>query len=255
MRSASPSGRRSSTSWPGARTRSRGWSGWWTGIRSEGMADLAPSIVAVRQARAALGLSGRSQAVALSDTCETTCTTGRWNFLRALSTRSFLSQRERDARVRRDHDHVGGERRRGRPRSPPSAPCPRRGRGVEALRAQDPEHVVDSLLRVRDRTFLVPGAEAVVVRDCGREHEELRRAAILDPADLGEQLLRTYGLVRDYKHARHGVLRRRVVEPDDTRPRSGVATRPGRRRARRRRGRAPRSGRRPRTGSRRHPSR
>ena len=54
-RRASRSSRRSSSSCQGARTRSPASSGSWTSIRSEGMADLAPSIVAVRQARAALG--------------------------------------------------------------------------------------------------------------------------------------------------------------------------------------------------------
>ncbi len=46
-----------------------------------------------------------------------------------------------------------------------------------------------------------------MLRDGRRQHEEARRPAILDAADLGEQLLRTHGLVGDDQHTRHGVLR------------------------------------------------
>ena len=79
---------------------------------------------------------------------------------------------------------------------------------LKALRAQDRDRAIDALLRGRDRAVLVPGIQqAVMLRDCRRQHEEARRPAILDATDLGEQLVRTYGLVGHHQHSRHGVLR------------------------------------------------
>ena len=77
---------------------------------------------------------------------------------------------------------------------------------------------------------------AVLGRHRGRDDEERRAVLVLDPPELGEQLLGLDGLVRDHKHAGHapppGGLCSRCYNrfPGSARR----ATRPGRRRTRRR---------------------
>ena len=106
-------------------------------------------------------------------------------------------------RVRGDHDHVGLEAVEGVPHRRERHHVADVAVAVETLAAQHRERAVEPLLRGLDRAGLVPGAEPVIGRDGRRDHAERRAVLVLDPAQLGEQLLGFDGLVRDHEHARH----------------------------------------------------
>ena len=210
-RRGEPSRRRSSGSWPGARIAVARSS-----ASSRACARTAwPDVAAARpwpsgRLRAALAPSarrlGRAYAVGAGcrDVRDDVLRPGSPNVLARLPTRSFRSQRER-AGVRRDHDPVGGERDRARRGWPRAAPCRRRGRRrSRPSAAQDAERAVEPLRprsiapscvpRCRARG---PGATA------GATTRNVDVLLILDPPQLGEQLLGLDGLVRDDEHARH----------------------------------------------------